>query len=500
MKINNPLHIGIDDMSVYIPGLFLPIEALAKARNIAYPKLNKGLGLTAMSIPDVGEDTATMLANAVKNLIEKNDINPNDIGRIYLGTESALDGAKPTASYALELLNNYFEPVYGSDCFLHCDVLDTTFACIGAVDTLQNTLDWIRANPRRIGIVVASDNAKYELGSTGEYTQGAGAIAMLIKSNPRLLSIEAEWGVSTRPVYDFYKPVRKISKKDLITEVLKLANQDQIDVDQIVKKLDNNSESTGVLASSDQVISLYKETPIFDGPYSNACYQERIKEALVNFKQYQEKNYKAIDWDRLIFHLPYAYQARRMFGEVFWRETQQTDQKEILEEQLELDFPQKENFDDEKIHQKALTRFWRAVTKTNIYQVFIQQKIEKGERASSQVGNMYAASIFLSLMSTLEVDAQADDLKTGDKFGFFAYGSGSKSKVFVGELQKDWKSIALHFGLKKQLENRVKIDYELYEKRHRGALNQPIAPDEKVFYLQSIDEQGVRTYICPDFP
>ena len=498
METKNQLQVGIDDMSVYIPSVFLPIEALAEARNIAYPKLNKGLGLTAMSIPDVGEDTATMLANAVKDLIEKNDIAPSDIGRIYLGTESALDGAKPTASYALELLNNYFEPVYGSDCFLHCDVLDTTFACIGAVDTLQNTLDWIRVNPKRIGIVVASDNAKYEMGSTGEYTQGAGAIAMLLKSNPRLLSIEAEWGVSTKPVYDFYKPVRRISKKDLIMEVLKLTSQDQIDVNQIVEKLDNSMESTGVLDSNDQFISLYKETPIFDGPYSNACYQERIKEALVNFNQHQEKNCKAIDWDRLVFHLPYAYQARRMFGEVFWRETQQGEQKKILAEQLQLDFPLKENFDDNEMHQKALTHFWRAVTKTNIYRAFIQQKIEKGERASSQIGNMYAASIFLSLMSTLEVDAKADELKTGDKIGFFAYGSGSKSKVFVGKLQKEWKIIAQHFNLKNQLQNRQEIDYDLYEKRHRGTLNHQIAPSEKVFYVQSVNEQGIRTYQYPN--
>ena len=47
-----------------------------------------------MAIPDVHEDTATMGANAASRLIDRNDIDPNKIGRIYLGTESALDGAK----------------------------------------------------------------------------------------------------------------------------------------------------------------------------------------------------------------------------------------------------------------------------------------------------------------------------------------------------------------------------------------------------------------------
>ncbi len=113
-------------------------------------------------------------------LILKNNIDPKRIGRIYLGTESALDGAKPTATYALDMLNDYFAPIHGPDCLLHCDVVDLTFACVGAVDALQNTLDWVRAGKDRIGIVVASDIAQYELGSGGEYTQGAGAIALLI--------------------------------------------------------------------------------------------------------------------------------------------------------------------------------------------------------------------------------------------------------------------------------------------------------------------------------
>ena len=41
------------------------IEALAEARNIEYAKLNKGLGLTSMSFPDIDEDAASMGANAV---------------------------------------------------------------------------------------------------------------------------------------------------------------------------------------------------------------------------------------------------------------------------------------------------------------------------------------------------------------------------------------------------------------------------------------------------
>ena len=44
--------VGIDDLSVYVPQLCFPIEDLAAARNLSYPKLSKGLGLLQMAVAD----------------------------------------------------------------------------------------------------------------------------------------------------------------------------------------------------------------------------------------------------------------------------------------------------------------------------------------------------------------------------------------------------------------------------------------------------------------
>ena len=96
-----------------------------------------------MAFLDVHENTATMAANALKNLITNNDINPFDINRIYLGTESALDSSKPTATYAVDMV----EQKLGERVFKHTDVTDMTFACVGGVDALQNALDYVRVHP-----------------------------------------------------------------------------------------------------------------------------------------------------------------------------------------------------------------------------------------------------------------------------------------------------------------------------------------------------------------
>ena len=245
------LSIGIDDMALYVPKLYLSIRTIAAERDIAYEKLNKGLGLENLAIPDFHEDTATMAANAVVELIDKNELDPNTIGRIYLGTESALDGAKPTATYVLEMLRRKYRSKYGVHCLLHCDVVDLTFACVGGVDALQNTLDWVSNDATRVGIVVCSDFAKYELNSSGEYTQGAGAIAMLVKHNPRLIALEEHFGVATLGVHDFLKPKKEVSKLQIIQEVLDLAGVTNISAEETLTKLSKSLTVNGILDDND---------------------------------------------------------------------------------------------------------------------------------------------------------------------------------------------------------------------------------------------------------
>ena len=71
--------VGIDDISVYIPSLYLSIAELADARGIEPAKLEKGLGLLSMAVPDASEDVVTMAAEALIDLVEKNDLQPEDI-------------------------------------------------------------------------------------------------------------------------------------------------------------------------------------------------------------------------------------------------------------------------------------------------------------------------------------------------------------------------------------------------------------------------------------
>ncbi len=449
--MNPILPVGIDAMAFYVPPIYLDLQTLAPARNLDYDKLSKGLGVLKMALPDTCEDAASLAANAVWNLITRYEIDPRTIGRLYVGTESGLDGSKPIATYVLEMLNAHWqkENQPAKQFTNRCDALDMTFACIGGVDALQNTLDWVHRGQDRVGIVVCTDYAKYDKFSGGEYTQGAGAVAMLIKQNPRLLAISDVWGVSTKSEHDFFKPG-------------------------------------------------YSETPVFDGQFSNACYQTRLADAYTDFTEqavaaglYAPGQILSEAWHSLIFHLPYAFHGKRMFPEIFVAERQQDPGRETLAALLQLE--------PGAFNQFSAADLVKTAAKSAAYADFVANKIAAGQLASAQIGNMYTASIFMGLMSCLETHhAKGQDL-THQKIGLCAYGSGSKSKVFEAVVQPEYQQIVAKFEIFAALAQRQPIGLADYEQLHDKTLDQPLASHAHSFVLANIASEpdtlkGARFY------
>lgn len=449
------MKVGIDTIHYYVPPFYLPIKTLAEARGISYEKLNKGLGLEAMGIPDTNEDVATMAAHAVIRLLNNSRLNPSEIGRLYLGTESALDAAKPTATYVAAMVEKTLESEFGPRVLKNCDIVDMTFACIGAIDALENALDWVRCHPTKKAIVVAGDVAKYDLASTGEYTQGAGAVAVLITSNPRLLAFNSNIGVATESVHDFFKPRRTFNKAELLEAAAFLLGT-KISVEDAGNLIASSNHN--FWGGLNQKVEIHKDEPVFDGPYSNDCYKQRISEAFEDFAKKQPINLLE-RWSKLIFHLPYAYQGRRMIVEnwVNWmHEAGRTD--ELNQAFTELGV---ENADEE-------TQV-KAISKSSLYNKFVSDYIAQSEVASAKIGNMYTASIFMAVLSTLLQSVENHQELTSKNIGFFAYGSGSKSKVLEAEVQPQWMEALANIKLFEDLNQRTAITFEQYETWHNHA-------------------------------
>lgn len=198
--MNDFTRVGIDALAFAGPDAYVDLSDLATARGVDPAKFTKGLGQHRMAIASPCEDTVTMAVEAGADAIKAFGIDPKEIGTLIVGTETGVDHSKPVAVYVHDLLGLNES----------CRTFETKHACYGAMAGLTASMDWIasgRARGRK-ALVIASDIASYGLGTPGEPTQGAGAVAMVVSERPRLLEIQpASIGDYTRQVMDFWRPL-----------------------------------------------------------------------------------------------------------------------------------------------------------------------------------------------------------------------------------------------------------------------------------------------------
>ena len=461
---------GIDDIAIYIPRLYIDASDFAINRGLDPVKLQKGLGVSQMAIVDANQDPACLAANACLQIMQKNKISPEDIGRLYISTESAFDESKAMNSYVVGML----EQVYGQGAFEHCGGVETKFACVSGSYALYDNTNWIRAGEAegKHALVVVSDIAKYDMGSSGEMTQGAGAVVMLLNDNPRLLAFDPKvTSTSIKDEYDFYRPFGK-------------------------------------------------ETPIVHGQYSNLLYMIQVRKALESYKKKVissgliniKENETILDhMDYINMHLPYSNMGKKALAYLVRHEWRQLPRWNKILQDIQMKEPIPKDprgtiesvLGDEEFMAKD-HEFTKLFTKTHEYQDVYESKLASSLVASSMIGNLYTASLYLGFRSSLEFEYKKGiDLK-GKRIGFGSYGSGSSAMVFSGVIQPEYKKIVDCMDLESELGNRKKLTWEEYEELHENKLS----PDEsmvntkKEFVLVDVqtekETRGERRYVYND--
>jgi len=186
--------VGIDTLSFYVPAYVLDLALLAEARGIDVNKFYSGLGQLKMAVTPPDEDIVTMAANAAQRAVRDMDL--TQIEMLLFATESGIDQSKAAGIYVHDLIG----------LPKRCRVIELKQACYSGTMALQLALPYLHAYPHKKVLLVASDIARYGLGTTGESSQGCAALAMVLSANPRLLALEPEYGIVTENVMDFWRP------------------------------------------------------------------------------------------------------------------------------------------------------------------------------------------------------------------------------------------------------------------------------------------------------
>lgn len=242
------MNIGIDRISFHTSHYYVDLKTLATARSVESDKYYVGIGQEKMAIPSPDEDVVTLAASAAWPLMCDGEL--EDVELLLFATESGIDQSKAAGIYVHGLLE------MGS----RCRVVELKQACYSGTAGLQLAIAFVARNPGKKALVIASDVARYELGSPGEATQGCGAVAMVVSENPRLVAIDPECGYYTEDVMDFWRPN-------------------------------------------------YRSEALVDGKYSTMVY---IHALIESWKQYAEQTGRSLaDFDRFCYHIPFTKMAEK---------------------------------------------------------------------------------------------------------------------------------------------------------------------------------------------
>ena len=263
--------IGIDKIGFATSPYVLRLEDLAAARDTDPEKLSKGLLLKEQSVAPITEDIVTLAATAADDILTDEDKEAIDM--VILATESGIDHSKAAAVFVHGLLD--IQPFARS--------FEMKEACYAATAALDYAKLHVEKFPQSKVLVIASDIAKYGIGTPGEPTQGAGAVAMLISQNPRILSFNDDNVAQTRDVMDFWRPN-------------------------------------------------YSTTPFVNGVYSTQQYLDSLK---TTWEEYQKRyDCNLDDFEAVCFHLPYPKLALKGLKKILDKSLPQ-EKKDLLQKHFD---------------------------------------------------------------------------------------------------------------------------------------------------------------------
>jgi hydroxymethylglutaryl-CoA synthase len=162
--------VGIITYGVYIPRYRIKVEEIACIWGANPVDISGGLGVLEKSVPDVDEDTITISVEAARNALLRRDLVMDDLGAIYVGSESHPYAVKPTACTVGEAIG----------ATPRMTAADYEFACKAGTAGVQTCMGLVKSGMIRYGMAIGADVAQGAPGDALEYTAAAGGAAFVI--------------------------------------------------------------------------------------------------------------------------------------------------------------------------------------------------------------------------------------------------------------------------------------------------------------------------------
>lgn len=446
--------IGISGLAAYMPPYRVQLEDWCGWTNNHWPKISNVVG-RSFRLRGPEQSIYTMAANAVLRLIEQYDVDPQRLRFLGFGTESSTDNSAG-AIIIKGMVDNALAARGMPGIARSCEVPEYKHACLGGVYAMKGALRYLALDGEGSqAIVVCADIAEYARGSSGEPTQGAGAVAMLLEENPTLASVDLtnSGSASDYRVMDFRKPM------------LRFCGQQRRTTNQV------------------------QDFPVFNGKYSTTCYIDETLHALDDM--YRKRELSAIEHMRslktIFMHRPY----RRM-PETGWSlaylfalsKGSSADHEELaaycelagvdarqLRAEMRSEPRVAELAREDRLHSEAYPlamAVLQVFRKSPAYQQEVLDKLSLGAGTIKDLGNLYTAALPAWLAAGFE-QALDDGLDLeGEELLTLGYGSGDAAEVIPFYVAPEWREATAKIRFSEAMQTAVDLTEEQYVALHDG--------------------------------
>jgi hydroxymethylglutaryl-CoA synthase len=148
----------------------------------------EGTPIKEKAVPGLDEDTLTIGLEAARNALARAKINPQEIGAVWVGSESHPYAVKPTSTVIAEAIG----------ATPHTEAADWQFACKAGTETIQAGIGFVAGGMVHYVLGIGADTAQGRPGDALEYTAAAGGAAFIIGPAEESLAIfEASYSYVT---------------------------------------------------------------------------------------------------------------------------------------------------------------------------------------------------------------------------------------------------------------------------------------------------------------
>lgn len=248
-----PARVGIERIGIWPGSLSLSMAELCAARGHDPADLRDVMMIDERSVNPLWEDPVTTAVNAANTMLTDED--RERIELLIVASESGVDYEKPMSTWVQRYLG----------LTANCRNFEVKHACYGGTSGLQMAAHWIASGLHRgaKALLICTDQSRTHLGKPWEYVLGAGAAAILISDEPKLVELElGKSGYWTHEVSDLIRPTGKVETGNSETSLISY-------IDALDNSFDHFVERNPELADYEAVFKKH----VYHAPFGGMTYR-----------------------------------------------------------------------------------------------------------------------------------------------------------------------------------------------------------------------------------